>query len=58
MNEKQFVAQIVDLDTGEIEYESKPTYERRAEKIADGIGINLNWEKFSVQVVAYEAKSA
>ncbi len=46
--------QIVEDETGEIVSQSKPTYLRRVEKIEDGAGINLNWEKFSTRIVPAE----
>ncbi len=49
-----FVMQIVEDETGEIVSQSKPTYLRRAEKIEDGAGINLGWEKFSTRIVPAE----
>ena len=47
----QFVVQIVEDSTGNVVYESRPTSERRAERIEDGLGINLDWEHFSTRVV-------
>jgi nitrogen regulatory protein PII-like uncharacterized protein len=49
--QQQFVVEVVEDETGKIVAQSKPTSERRAEKIEDGYGINLNWEKFSTRVV-------
>ena len=47
----QYIAEIVEDATGKAVWQSKPTSERRAEKIADGASINLDWENFSVRVV-------
>ncbi|MCR4339129.1 MAG: hypothetical protein NUW01_04485 [Gemmatimonadaceae bacterium] len=49
--ETEYIVQIVQDATGKIEYASKPTYRRRAEKIEDGMGINLNWERFSTRII-------
>lgn len=47
----EWVVQVIEDETGKVEYESKPTYRRRAERIEDGMGINLNWERFSTRIV-------
>lgn len=57
--EDQYVTQIVEDESGNVVSQSAPTSRRRAEKIEDGMGINLNWEKFSTRVVpASEAVGA
>ena len=45
------VVQIVEDETGKIAYQSQPTYQRRAEKIESGMGINLDWANFSTRIV-------
>ena len=47
----QFVVEIVEDETGEVTWRSKPTYLRRAEKIEKGTGINLDWGKYSTRIV-------
>lgn len=47
----KFVAQIVRSEDGEVVYESKSTDRRGADQIADGMGINLNWEEYTTRVV-------
>lgn len=46
-----FVAQVVLSDTEEVVHESKPTNKHRAEKIEDGMGINLNWDVYHTRIV-------
>jgi hypothetical protein len=46
-----FVVQIKNNETDEIEYQSKPCSERRADKIEDGMNINLDHEHFYTDVV-------
>lgn len=46
----QYVAQIMEDATGLVHWRSRPTTEREAEKMAEGAGINLDWDKFSVSV--------
>lgn len=41
---------IVEDSTRKIETAMGPMSERRADKVANGAGINLNWERFSVIV--------
>ena len=55
---QQYVVEIVEDETGDVVWRSKPTTRRRAEKIEDGTGINLNWEKFSTRIEAYEEEGA
>lgn len=52
MNEEPilYVARIIEDKTGKIVRESKPMTERQANKLADGMGINLNWERYSTEV--------
>lgn len=50
-NTEQVVVEVYEDETGEIVAQSKPTYRRRAEKIEDGYGINLNWERYSTRIV-------
>jgi hypothetical protein len=52
-----YVAQIVDGNTDEIVRSSAPTDLRRAEKIEDGMNINLNHERFFTRVIAFEGVS-
>jgi hypothetical protein len=52
--ESLYVAQIIDDETREVEWQSKPTTFSQAEHIAAGSYINLNHEKYSVAVVAVE----
>ena len=54
MSDDEWVVQIIEDETGKVEYESKPTYRRRAEKIEDGMGINLDWEHFHTRIVRKE----
>lgn len=56
MSEVEWVVQIIEDETGKVEYESKPTYRRRAEKIEDGMGINLDWEHFHTRIVRADTK--
>lgn len=49
--ETLWVAQIVDDATGEAVRTSEPTYRRMADRIADGMGRNLNWDKYHTRVV-------
>lgn len=56
--QEQFIVQIIEDETGKIEYQSKPTSHRRAEKIEDGMGINLNWEQFSTRIIPASEVSA
>jgi hypothetical protein len=56
MNDKR--VQIVKRSDGEVVWESKPTYERDAEKIANGAGINLNWDEYSVHIVGADGEVA
>jgi hypothetical protein len=58
MSDEQWVVQIIEDETGKVEYESKPTYRRRAEKIEDGMGINLNWEHFHTRIVRASKEEA
>ena len=51
----QYVAQIIEDATGKVVYESRPTYLRRATKIEDGMGINLDWARFTTRVVKADA---
>lgn len=46
-----FIVQIVKDEGNEVVWQSQPTNNRRAEKIADGAGINLNWETHHISVV-------
>lgn len=46
-----YVAQIIEDATGAVVYQSKPTSQRRAEKIEDGMGINLDWASHSTRVI-------
>ena len=48
--QEQFVVQIIETATGEVEKQFGPTYERRAEKIEDGVSINLNHEAFHTEI--------
>ena len=52
---QQFIVQIVHDETGEITYQSQPTYLRRAEKIEDGMGINLDWANYSTRIIPADA---
>lgn len=52
MTEDLYVAQIVEDGTGKIVRQGPPLRERAADKMAAGMGINLNWDKFSTRVVA------
>jgi len=54
-DETQYVVEVVETATDKVEYRSKPTYERRAEKIEDGLSINLDHEHFFTRIV--EVKS-
>jgi hypothetical protein len=47
----QWVVQIIEDATEKVVWQSKPTYRRRAEKIEDGSGINLDWEHYSTRIV-------
>jgi hypothetical protein len=49
--DKQYVVRIIEHGTGKVEYESKPTSRRRAERIEDGMSINLNHERFYTEIV-------
>jgi hypothetical protein len=49
--QEKFVVEVFHDETGDIVAQSKPTYRRRAEKIEDGYGINLNWAEYSTRVV-------
>jgi len=49
--EISYAAQIIEDETGNIVFQSKPTYKARAEKIEDGMGINLDWTRFHTRVV-------
>ena len=51
--EQQYVVRVIENETGDIAFESKPTYERRADRIEDGLLINLNHEKFHTEIVPY-----
>jgi hypothetical protein len=46
-----YVVQIVKRADDEVVWASEPTYERNATKIADGAGINLNWDDYLVRTV-------
>lgn len=50
-----YAAQIIHDETQEIVRQSAPTYKRRAEKIEDGMGINLNWTDYSTRLVMVDA---
>lgn len=56
VTDERFVVQIVEDETGKIEYQSKPTHRRRAEKIEDGMGINLDWAHFSTRIIDLNAQ--
>jgi hypothetical protein len=53
VSEDLYVAQIIKDDTQEVVQQSKPMSERRAEKLEDGYGINLNWEEYSTRVIQW-----
>lgn len=46
----QYIVEIVERETGKVEYSSSPTTERRAQKIEDGMSINLNHEHFFTRI--------
>lgn len=52
MTEEMVVVQIIKDATGEVVRESKPTSRWRAEKIEDGLGINLDWNRYSTRIQA------
>ncbi len=51
----EYVVEVYDDGTGEVVHRSKPTYLRRAEKIEDGLSINLNHAAYSTRIVAVPA---
>jgi hypothetical protein len=48
---KQFYVEIVEDETDLVVSRMGPMDERRANRVEDGAGINLNWEKFFTRVV-------
>lgn len=42
---------IVDTETDTPNLVMGPMYKTRADRVADGAGINLNWERFDIQVI-------
>ncbi len=46
VNDDLWVVQILSLKNGKIERETEPRSRRMAEKLEDGININLDHEKF------------
>lgn len=50
-----YVARITEDSTGKVHWESVPTSERHAQRMADGAGINLNWDEFTVGVYEVDA---
>lgn len=53
-----YYVRIIDLETGAVEKEMGPMSERRAEKVADGVSINLDHDRFSVTVEPEESDQA
>jgi hypothetical protein len=51
IKQELFVVQIIDTATGEVEKELGPKRIRQAEKIEDGLNINLNHGAFHTRVV-------
>lgn len=56
--EHKYVVEIVEDETGDVVWRSKPTTHGRAEKIEDGTSINLNWEKFSTRIEEHDGEEA
>lgn len=60
MDEK-FIVEIVEYESGNVEYASSPTSARRAQRIEDGMSINLNHADYFTRITkvpaAVEAKS-
>ena len=54
MSKVEWYVQIIEDDSINIEKQMGPFSARRAEKVADGVSINLNHDRFSVVVVSEE----
>lgn len=54
MTDNLYVMEIFEDETGEVVSRSKPTSLLCAERMEDGAGINLNWDRFSTRVVPLE----
>lgn len=50
----QHVVQIIDWETNKVQKEFDPTSKGRAERIEDGVNINLNHDKFYTKIVERE----
>jgi uncharacterized FlaG/YvyC family protein len=47
----EYVVQVIESDTGKIEKEFKPQHSMRAaERLEDGVRINLNHEKYHTRI--------
>ena len=49
--ETRFFVEIFEDETGQVESRVGPMSKRKAEKVEDAAGINLDWERFSTRVV-------
>lgn len=52
---KLYIVEIVEFGTDQVVYRSKAVPERQADKIDDGLNINLNHERFFTRVVQVTA---
>lgn len=55
---EQFYVEIVEYATEEVVKQSGPHSERRADKLDDGLNINLNHERYFTRIVSESDKAA